>query len=177
GAHNVENALCAAALAMCMGLDAASVCEGLRAFEGVEHRIEFVREKDGVRYINDSKGTNPDSTIKAVQAMDRPTILLLGVGNYDKKSDFTPLFKVFGDTVRGVVASGCNIPAIQKAAAETGFANLRLCDDDLSHMVDMATKMAAPGYAVLLSPAAASWGVYENFEERGRIFKTIINGL
>ncbi|MDO5110732.1 MAG: UDP-N-acetylmuramoyl-L-alanine--D-glutamate ligase [Clostridia bacterium] len=177
GAHNVENALCAAALAMCMGLEAEAVCAGLAGFQGVEHRIEFVREKDGVRYVNDSKGTNPDSTIKAVQAMDRPTILLLGVGNYDKKSDFTPLFKVFGDTVKGVVASGCNVPAIQKAAAETSFANIRLCGDDLAEMVDMATKMAAPGYTILLSPAAASWGVYENFEERGRIFKEIVNGL
>ncbi len=177
GAHNVENALCAAALAMCMGLEAEAVCRGLTAFKGVEHRIEFVREKDGVRYVNDSKGTNPDSTIKAVQAMDRPTILLLGVGNYDKKSDFTPLFKAFGDTVKGVVASGCNIPAIQKAAAETGFAPVRLCGDDLAEMVGMAADMAAPGYTVLLSPAAASWGVYENFEERGRIFKNIVNGL
>lgn len=177
GAHNIENALCAAALAMCMGLDAPAVCTALRAFPGVEHRIEFVREKDGIAYINDSKGTNPDSTIKAVEAMKRPIILLLGVGNYDKKSDFVPLFEAFGDTVKGVVASGCNVPAILGAAERTGFKNIRVSGDDLGAMVREATAMAVPGMAVLLSPAAASWGLYSDYEERGRMFKKIVQGL
>ncbi len=177
GAHNVENALCAASLAMCMGLDAEAVREGLRAFAGVEHRIEFVREIGGVRYVNDSKGTNPDSTIKAVQAVKAPMILLLGVGNYDKKSDFKPLFEAFDGKVKTVLASGCNTPAIQAAARATGYDELRVCSDDLCEMVKQAAALAEPGDTVLLSPAAASWGVFENFEERGRIFKDIVNAL
>ena len=177
GAHNVENALCAAALGLCKGLDPDAVCGALRAFQGVEHRLEFVRELGGVRYINDSKGTNPDSTIKAVEAMTQPTVLLLGVGNYDKKSDFLPLFEAFGDTVKTVIASGCNILAIERAAAQAGFENLLTCGDSLESMVNMAAKAAQPGWNVLLSPAAASWGLYEDFEHRGRVFKEIVNRL
>ena len=177
GAHNIENALCASALAMCMKLDAEAVRQALRAFRGVEHRIEFVRELDGVRYINDSKGTNPDSTIKAVQAMTGPTILLLGVGNYDKKSDFTPLFKAFDSKIKKVLVSGCNIPAVEKAARETGYTAIQQCGDDLSEMICIAKDAAQAGDTVLLSPAAASWGVFDNYEQRGRVFKEIVNSL
>lgn len=177
GRHNVENALCAASLAMCMGLPREGVCRGLLAFEGVEHRIEFVRELEGVAYINDSKGTNPDSTIKAVEAMTRPTILLLGVGNYDKKSDFKPLFDAFGTRIKHVIASGCNVPAILKAAEASGYAAITVNDGPLSDMVAEARAIAVPGDAVLLSPAAASWGIYSDYEQRGRIFKEIVNSL
>jgi UDP-N-acetylmuramoylalanine--D-glutamate ligase len=177
GGHNVENALCAASLAMCMGLEAQGVCKGLKVFPGVEHRIEFVRELDGVAYINDSKGTNPDSTIKAVEAMTRPTVLLLGVGNYDKKSDFTPLFRAFGGRIKHVIASGCNVPAILKAAGETGYRNITVNDGPLMDMIAEARALCAPGDAVLLSPAAASWGIYTDYEQRGRIFKELVNSL
>ncbi len=177
GAHNVENALLCASLGMCCGIKAETVRNALREFKGVEHRIELVREKDGIVYINDSKGTNPDSTIKAVEAMSRPTILILGVGNYDKHSDFTPLFRCFGDTVKGVVASGINVPAIKAAAARTGFRNIKVCDGSFEDMINMAKDMAQDGFAVLLSPAAASWGMFSDFEERGRVFKDIVNKL
>lgn len=177
GAHNVENALCAASLAMCMGLEAKGVCEGLTRFPGVEHRIEFVRELDGVAYINDSKGTNPDSTIKAVEAMTRPTVLLLGVGNYDKKSDFAPLFRAFHGRIRHVIVSGCNVPAILKAAEETGYRDITINDGPLMDMILEARALCAPGDAVLLSPAAASWGIYADYEQRGRIFKELVNSL
>ncbi len=177
GRHNVENALCAAALAMCMGLEAEGVCEGLRNFPGVEHRIELVRELNGVAYINDSKGTNPDSTIKAVEAMTRPTVLLLGVGNYDKKSDFAPLFAAFGGRIKHVVASGCNVPAILRAAEEAGYRNVTVNDGPLMEMIEEARSLCAPGDAVLLSPAAASWGIYDDYEQRGRIFKELVNSL
>jgi len=177
GAHNVENALCAAALALSMGLAPEAVRRGLRSFGGVEHRIEFVREVDGVRFINDSKGTNPDSTIKAVQAMDRPTVLMLGVGNYDKKSDFRPLFEAFEGRVKGVIASGCNIPAIEAAARDTGYGAIRTWEGSFEGMIREAAAMAGPGAAVLLSPAAASWGQFDNFEQRGDIFKEIVRGL
>ena len=177
GRHNVENALCAASLAMCMGLDPEGVRNGLRAFAGVEHRIEFVRELDGVAYYNDSKGTNPDSTIKAVEAMTRPTVLLLGVGNYDKHSDFAPVFRAFGGRIKAVIASGCNVPAIMRAAEQTGYGNITVNDGPLEDMIAEARALCAKGDAVLLSPAAASWGIYPNYEERGRIFKEIVNSL
>lgn len=177
GAHNVENALCCMALALVNGVDAEAVRDVLRTFTGVEHRIEFVRELDGIQYFNDSKGTNPDSTIRAVEAMSRPTILILGVGNYDKQSDFTPLFRCFGDRVKGVVASGINVPAIMAAANRTGFRNIIVEDESFEKMVCAARDMAKEGYSVLLSPAAASWGMFTDFEERGRAFKAIVNAL
>lgn len=177
GEHNVQNALCAAALALCMGVEPACVRAALTSFSGVEHRIEFVREKSGISYVNDSKSTNPASAIKAVQAMKQPTILLLGVGNYDKHSDFMPLFAAFGKTVKGVVVSGSNSPAILSAALRSGFTNIRVCGGTFSDMVNMAADMADIGYTVLLSPAAASWGMFADYEERGRAFKDIVNRL
>lgn len=177
GKHNIENALCAICLAMSQGLDAEGVRRGLREFPGVEHRIEFVREKDGVAWINDSKGTNPDSTIKAVQAMTRPTILLLGVGNYDKKSDFAPLFEAFDGKVKAVIASGLNVPAIKLAAEKTGYSPVYVNDGPMIDMLKQAEELAQSGDAVLLSPAAASWGIYDNYEQRGEIFKELVNKL
>jgi UDP-N-acetylmuramoylalanine--D-glutamate ligase len=177
GAHNVQNALCAAMLGLCMGLDPAAVCEGLKGFKGVEHRIEYVREIDGVKYINDSKGTNPDSTIKAVQAMTRPTVLLLGVGNYDKKSDFTPLFRAFDGKIKAVIASGVNVPAILEAARRTGYTNVHTFEGDLDALLREAKSLASDGDTVLLSPAAASWGMFSDYEERGREFKKAVMRL
>ncbi len=177
GAHNLQNAMCAASLALCMGLEPEAVREGLKSFPGVEHRIEFVREVGGVRYINDSKGTNPDSTIKAVQAMDRPTVLMLGVGDYNKNSDFMPLFAAFNDRIKAVIASGCNIPAIERAAKATGFTAFYPYEGDFEGMIRSAGALAGPGETVLLSPAAASWGQFDNYEQRGEIFKEIVNRL
>ncbi len=177
GAHNVQNALCAASLGLCMGLEPAAVCEGLKSFKGVEHRIEFVREVGGIAYINDSKGTNPDSTIKAVQAMTRPTILLLGVGNYDKKSDFTPLFQAFDGKIKAVIASGINVPAILEAAKRTGYTNVHTFEGGLDALLKEAKTLSCDGDAVLLSPAAASWGMFSDYEERGREFKKAVMRL
>ena len=177
GRHNVENALCCCGMALCMGIDADVIRNTLRTFAGVEHRIEFVRELNGIQYYNDSKGTNPDSTIRAVEAMSRPTVLILGVGEYDKQSDFTPLFRAFGDTIKGVVASGINVPAILAAANRTGFRNIVVENSSFEAMIKKATDMADEGYSVLLSPAAASWGMFTDYEERGRVFKDIVNRL
>ena len=177
GEHNVQNAMCAIALSLCMGIELEPLRKTLREFPGVEPRIEFVREKNGVQYINDSKGTNPDSTIKAVRAMGRPTILLLGVGEYDKFSDFVPLFKEFNGKVKAVIASGKTVPEILTAADATGFTNVVVCSDGLKEMVKLAESMAKPGDTVLLSPAAASWGMFDDFEHRGRVFKDIVKKL
>lgn len=174
GAHNVENALCAASLALCMDVPLDAVKRGLREFPGVEHRIEFVREIDGIRYINDSKATNPDSTIQAIRAMTGPTILLLGVGEYDKKSDFSPVFRESGDNIAGIVCSGLNAKPIMETAARFGFDNIVECKGDIGAVLDAARSMAKPGYTILLSPAAASWGQFSDYEERGRVFKKIV---
>lgn len=177
GDHNLENALCAVCLSLGMGVDLEVLREVLRTFRGVEHRIEFTRVLDGVTYYNDSKGTNPDSTIMAVRAMKTPTVLLLGAGNYDKQSDYRPVFREFNGKVKAVVVNGSNTEAIMRAAADEGFEACYPVPDDFREMILTAKSLAEPGDAVLLSPACASWGMFTDYEERGRIFKEIVNSL
>ncbi len=172
GAHNIENALAAAALARCWRIPEDVIAETLRTFPGVEHRIEFVREYRGVRYINDSKGTNPDSTEKAVAAMSAPTVLILG--GSEKNSSFLSLFQGFGPQVRKVIAIGQTKPRILADAAEAGFTGI-VTADDFEEAVGMARDMAQPGWNVLLSPACASYDMFEDYEHRGRVFKEIVN--
>jgi len=172
GAHNLENAMMCAALSLPMGVSMEAVRKAMMEFPGVEHRIEFVCERSGVTYINDSKGTNPDSTIKAVQSMKQPTVLLLG--GYDKKNDFGPLFEAFNENIKAVVALGVTAPQILEAARNNGFANIHHCEGTFQQAVDMAAALAEPGDAVLLSPACASWDMFDNFEQRGRVFKEIV---
>lgn len=143
----------------------------------MEHRLELVLEALCVRYINDSKSTNPDSCIKAVEAMTRPTILLLGVGEYDKHSDFDALFAAFTPNIRAVLVSGMIVPAVLAAAKRAGYGAIEACDNDFAAMVARAKSMARPGDTVLLSPAAASWGLFEDYEQRGREFKRIVRDL
>ena len=177
GNHNLENALAAVCLALGMGVDIKAVRRVLREFKGVEHRIEFTRVLDGVTYFNDSKGTNPESTIKAIEAMKQPTILLLGAGNYDKKSDYRPVFRAAKGVVRAAVVNGSNTEAIMKAAVDEGFTEIVAVGEDFREMILTARSLAREGDAVLLSPACASWGMFTDYEERGRIFKEIVNSL
>ena len=175
GAHNLENALCAVCLSLAMGVPADIVSSVLRSFKGVEHRIEYTRCYHGVTFYNDSKGTNPESTIKAVEAMKQPTILLLGVGNYDKQSDYRPVFRCFNGRVKACIVNGSNTEAIMKAAADEGYTAIHACMGGLEEMMLYALDIAESGDAVLLSPACASWGMFTDYEERGRIFKQIVN--
>jgi UDP-N-acetylmuramoylalanine--D-glutamate ligase len=176
GGHNLENAMLCALLALGMGISADAVCETLRAFPGVEHRIEFVCEFDGVRYINDSKGTNPDSTIKAMAAMTRPTVLILG--GFDKHSDFHELFEQFrGSQLKAIVVLGETKQKILDTARDTGYLGYCHATGTFEEAVSCARTLAAPGDAVLLSPACASWGMFENFEQRGRVFKELVHGF
>lgn len=177
GAHNLENALCAVGLSMCMGVPADIVCDVLKSFRGVEHRIEFTRVLNGVTFYNDSKGTNPESTVKAVEAMTKPTVLILGAGNYDKQSDYRPVFRAFNGRIKAVVVNGSNTDAILQAAEEEGYENIHACPDDFRELIETAYSFAEPGDAVLLSPACASWGMFENFEQRGDTFKQIVNEM
>lgn len=171
GAHNYEN-VCAAvlsALAMHMPLD--QIREVLRAFSGVEHRIEFVAEVDGVCYYNDSKGTNPDAAIKAVQAMKRPTVLI--GGGYDKDSSYDTWIESFHEKVKALVLVGATKEKIARCAKAHGFENVRLCET-FEECFDTCVALASPGDAILLSPACASWGMFKDYEERGRVFKQLV---
>lgn len=177
GGHNLENALCAVCLSLSMGVNIDALRRVLREFKGVEHRIEFTRELDGVAYFNDSKGTNPESTIKAIEAMKQPTVLLLGAGNYDKQSDYRPVFRAAKGVVKAAVVNGSNTAAIMQAAVDEGFTEIIAVGDDFREMILTAKSLAAPGDAVLLSPACASWGMFRDYEQRGEIFKEIVNSL
>ena len=171
GGHNLENAMLSSLLALSMGVQPKTVAEVLRS----EHRIEFVREMDGVVYINDSKGTNPASTIRAIEAMTRPTVMLLG--GYDKQLPFDELFEVFQKSglVKGMVVLGQTTQQILDTAARAGMLDLCRTAETFEEAVNIARSMAVPGDAVLLSPACASWGMFDNFEQRGEIFKQIVN--
>ena len=173
GAHNLENALAAVAVALPVGVTPEAAARALRTFPGVEHRIEFVREAKGVRYINDSKGTNPDSTVKAVEAIKRPTVLLLGGSN--KNSDYCPVFRAFEGKVKAVVAYGFTRGQILRDAKKTGYQNIYVVDGSFEEAVEKARSLAEPGDDVLLSPACASYDMFDNFEQRGRVFKEIVS--
>ena len=174
GAHNLENALAATALARCYGIPAPVIRETLMTFPGVEHRIEFVREVDGVRYINDSKGTNPDATEKAAAAMDRPTVIILG--GYDKHNSFVSLLRGFGESIRSVVAIGAVQQKLLEDAKAAGFENAVAAEGFLE-AVEKCREIARPGWNVLLSPACASYDMFTDFEHRGRVFKDIVRSF
>ena len=174
GAHNLENALAAVALARSFGIAENAICETLKNFAGVEHRIEFVREHNGICYINDSKGTNPDSTEKAAAAMERPTVLILG--GFDKRNNFESMFKGFGQNIRHVVALGQTKQKILQDAKAAGFKSI-CAADSFEDAVLKAKGIAQQGWNVLLSPACASYDMFENFEHRGAVFKAIVNSF
>ena len=174
GIHNYENTMAAAAMAYYAGVPVENIRRSVESFTAVEHRIEYVTEKNGVVYYNDSKGTNPDAAIKGIQAMNRPT-LLIG-GGYDKDSTYEEWIESFDGKVRYLVLIGQTREKIQEAAHNCGFKNTILAED-LEEAVRICAGMARKGDAVLLSPACASWGQFENYEQRGRMFKEYVYAL
>jgi len=174
GDHNIENALACTAMAFVCGVCADIIRKTLIEFGGVEHRIEFVKKVDGVRYINDSKATNPDATINAIHAMADPTVLILG--GYDKKSNFDDLFSSFTDQIVAVVAIGETIDNLLSSAKKSGFTNI-VTASSFEQAIIMAKDKAKDGYNVLLSPACASYDMFLNFEVRGERFKKIVHSL
>lgn len=174
GRHNHENVMAAAAMAYQAGVPMESIRATIRRFQAVEHRIEFVTEKRGVAYYNDSKGTNPDAAIKGIQAMNRPTWLI--GGGYDKESSYEEWIQAFDGKVRRLVLIGQTKEKIEEAAHRCGFMDTVLLEN-LDEAVRYCAEKAAPGEAVLLSPACASWGQFKNYEERGRVFKEIVRSL
>ena len=176
GPHNLENALAAVAAAMCAGAPVGIIRDTLIAFKGVEHRIETVRTVNGITYINDSKGTNPDSTIKAVETMTKPTVILLG--GSEKYSDYTLMCEIIKiSTVKYAVLLGDTGEAIGKALDKAGFTAKEYVGHDFEKAILTATAHASEGWNVLLSPACASFDMFSCFEERGEKFKDIVNKL
>lgn len=174
GTHNYENVMAAAAMAAVYGVPVEVIRDAVRAFGGVEHRIEYVTEKQGVVYYNDSKGTNPDAAIKGIQAMNRPTVLI--GGGYDKDSEYTEWIEAFDGKVKKLILIGATKEKIAADAEKCGFHEY-VYADTFEEAVLLAAKTATAGDAVLLSPACASWGMFPNYEVRGEKFKEIVNSL
>ena len=174
GQHNFENVMAAVAMAYYAGVPLDSIRKSICEFTAVEHRIEYVTEKNGVVYYNDSKGTNPDAAIKGIQAMNRPT-LLIG-GGYDKGSSYDEWLNSFDGKVKYLVLIGQTREKIRDAAERLGVCPCILCED-LEEAVKVCAEKAEPGEAVLLSPACASWGQFDNYEQRGDMFKEYVRKL
>lgn len=174
GRHNYENVMAATAMSVNFGVPMEKIVEVLKRFQAVEHRIEYVTEKRGVRFYNDSKGTNPDAAIQGIRAMNRPT-LLIG-GGYDKQSTYDEWIDAFDGKVKKLVLIGQTAEKIEVCAHKHGFMDTVRCET-FEEAIRYCYDHAVSGDAVLLSPACASWGMFPNYEERGRIFKEIVRGL
>jgi UDP-N-acetylmuramoylalanine--D-glutamate ligase len=172
GAHNVENVLAAVCAAGLAGVEAATIQAAVGAFKAVEHRLEFVRELEGVRYYNDSKATNVDATRKAVEAFEGGVWLILG--GKDKDSDYTVLAALLRERVKAVLTIGS---AAEKIGRElTGVVKIESAET-LERAVAYARANAVVGDTVLLAPACASFDQFENYEHRGRVFKELVAAL
>jgi UDP-N-acetylmuramoylalanine--D-glutamate ligase len=174
GEHNVENILAAISIAYLAGIPIDTIARVVKAFKGVEHRLEIFEEKMGRVFINDSKATNPDATIKAIESMSAPTVLL--AGGMDKGSDFTEMIRRFKPHIRHMVVYGETKMILEETAVREGFEEITVVDN-LDQAVTKAMSLSGGGYTILLSPACASWDMYPNFEVRGRHFKEIVEKL
>lgn len=174
GRHNHENVMAAVGMALAYGVPLEEIRRAARQFKAVEHRIEFVEEKNGVAYYNDSKGTNPDAAIKGIQAMDRPTVLI--GGGYDKGSSYEEWIRSFDGKVRKLVLLGETKEKIAEAANKCGFTDI-IFAETLEEAVDICAGEARTGDAVLLSPACASWDMFPSYEVRGQMFKEYVRKL
>jgi UDP-N-acetylmuramoylalanine--D-glutamate ligase len=172
GAHNVENVLAAVAATRLAGADAAAIARGVRSFSGVEHRLEFVAEIGGVRYYNDSKATNVDATLKALDAF--PGRILVVLGGKDKGSDYTLLQKALREKTILALLIGAASEKIEKQIA--GSVAMEHAGT-IERAVEIASHAARPGDVVLLAPACASFDQFENYEHRGRVFKDLVHQL
>lgn len=176
GMCNVENVMAAIAVAEGMGVPMETILKVIRGFHAVEHRIEFVANKGGVDYYNDSKGTNPDAAIQGIRAMDRPTVLI--GGGYDKGSEFDEWIDSFDGKVKYLVLIGQTREKIAECAKRHGFDERKIYyEDTYEECLKRCSELAESGDAVLLSPACASWGMFPNYEVRGEQFKNYVNGL
>ena len=174
GIHNYENVMAASGTALCMGAPIDVVQRVLKEFWGVKHRIEFVRDLQGVLYYNDSKATNPDAAIRGIGSMNRKT-LLIG-GGYDKNLEFDAWIESFDGKVKCLLLIGQTKDKIAVCARKHGFENI-VCCDTLNEAVNICYRLAKPGEAVLLSPACASWGDFKDYTQRGELFRQYVMEL
>ncbi|MDO4302437.1 MAG: UDP-N-acetylmuramoyl-L-alanine--D-glutamate ligase [Bacillota bacterium] len=174
GMCNVENVMAAIAISMSLQVPMDIILDTVRVFKAVEHRIEFVDTKNGVDYYNDSKGTNPDAAIQGIRAMTKPTVLI--GGGYDKQSEYDEWIEAFDGKVKALVLIGQTREKIADCARAHGVQNIILADT-FEEAFDICVKQARPGDAVLLSPACASWGMFPNYEVRGRMFKELVEKI
>ncbi len=174
GKHNYENAMAAIAAAIYMKIPLEVIGKAVTNFKPVEHRIEYVATKHGVKYYNDSKGTNPDASIRAVRAMTTKTVLI--GGGYDKGSTYDEWVESFGDKIKLLILMGQTRDKIEECARRHGF-NAIVKVESMEEAVKLAASEARSGETVLLSPCCASWGMFKDYEERGRIFKDLVNNL
>jgi len=174
GDHNAENIMAAIAMCEAYGVPMDSIVASVKKFKAVEHRIEYVATKRGVDYYNDSKGTNPDAAIKGIKAMNKPTVLI--GGGYDKDSTYDEWIDSFEGKVKLLVLIGQTREKIAECAKAHGFTDIVMADT-FEEAMDICIKESAPGEAVLLSPACASWGMFPNYEVRGQIFKEIVHAI
>lgn len=174
GTHNMENIMAAIAICDAYGVPMESILRSVKAFRAVEHRIEYVATKRGVDYYNDSKGTNPDAAIKGIQAMNKPTVLI--GGGYDKGNTYDEWIEHFDGKVKLLVLIGQTKEKIAACAGAHGLTNIVLADS-FEEAMAICVKESVPGDAVLLSPACASWGMFPNYEVRGKRFKEIVHAI
>ena len=174
GVHNMENIMAAIAICEAFGVPMNVILDSVRAFKAVEHRIEYVATKKGVDYYNDSKGTNPDAAIKGIRAMNKTTILI--GGGYDKESTYDEWIESFDGKVKLLVLIGQTREKIAECAKKHGLQNIVLADT-FEEAMDICVKESRPGEAVLLSPACASWGMFPNYEVRGKRFKEMVHAI
>lgn len=174
GDHNCENIMAAILITRRLGVPMECIIETVKNFQAVEHRVEFVKNVAGVEYYNDSKGTNPDAAIKGICSMSRPTVLI--GGGYDKGGEFDDWIDSFGGRVKYLLLLGATRERIAETAKRHGFTNYELVDS-LEEAVKRAAAIAVEGDAVLLSPACASWDMFESYEQRGTLFKDFVRKL
>lgn len=171
GRHNLENVLACIGICYAMGVDLDIVKATIQEFKGVEHRLEYVMEWQGISYYNDSKGTNPEASIKAIEAIPEPIILI--AGGYDKASDFDDFVKAFKGKVKTLILLGETKYSIKASADKFNFKDYHIVES-LEEAVQLASRLGNAGDHVLLSPACASWDMFNSFEERGRAFKDAV---
>jgi UDP-N-acetylmuramoylalanine--D-glutamate ligase len=174
GDHNIENVLAAAAISFYAGINPEIIGKAISEFKGVKHRIEYVRVVDGVNYYNDSKGTNVDATLIALDAIKKDIILI--AGGDGKSQDFDVLGEALKGRVKALVLMGRDAKIIEKSAKKAGFEEVYI-EQDMYACVLKAAKLSHDGDNVLLSPACASWDMYDNFEQRGEHFKDCVGLL
>jgi UDP-N-acetylmuramoylalanine--D-glutamate ligase len=174
GKHNLENVLCATMMAILAGVDEKSIRESLMTFPGVRHRLEQVACYNQIFYINDSKATNPESAIKALESFSQPIVLIAGGRN--KGCDFTDLARIIKERVKEIVLVGEARSELKEAVMDAGFKNINEVED-FPAAVSTAHSLASPGDIVLLAPACTSWDMFESYEQRGDLFCNLVHSL